>query len=522
MKWPLFVLLASTTLACRTKPEPGPSPGHMVPDINIEAFPSVLDFGVVNIGDDPVVRTFTITSVGYDPATILAIDIQGLDARSFLLMRSFEETILESGDSIDIEIAFIPTETMNEEEFTQAVIFSDTYEGTFPVTLFGQALPKDLKATPNPVVFEDTYVGCTTSTDVVVENIGLEDIQVSEMIGLDAPFSVQESDMTDLLLAPGDSVELTAEFQPLSDGQFRDDLEINSNAQEGLTVVNMEGVGLLLEQLQQEWTEPTNSPTDILFALDRTGSMQNDLNILAASFDTFITELSTHTDDWQVMVVTDDDGCSNYSGILTPNTPNYQDLFTAGVSNGGSNYGGLSESLIEMAQVAINNTDAGECNAGFLRDNAMLHVIMVSDEPEQSNLAVSDMVNDIIAKKGNADRVTMSAICDRNVGLGDRYEEAVTMTDGLVFDINNATSNNWAATTSMELFADESVVHDQYTLDQEPVQGTMVVTVNGTQVSAESGWHYDTAGQAVIFDANAPSEGDVTTIQYNPLATECE
>ena len=522
MKWPLFVLLASTTLACRTKPGINPDPPYVpVPDTDIEVFPTVFDFGVVNIGDDPVIRTFTITSIGEDPATILAIDIIGQDADSFSIVGHFEEQELASGESMDVEIAFIPTERMSDS-FTEVVIFSDDLDDSaIPVRLIGQAL-NNLETTPNPVVFEDTYVGCSRSADVVVENIGLEDIQVSEMIGLDAPFSVQESELTDFLLAPGESVELTAEFQPLSDGLFRDDLEINSSAPEGVTVVNMEGVGLLLEELQQEWTEPTNSPTDILFALDRTGSMQNDLNILAASFDTFITELSTHTDDWQVMVVTDDDGCSNYSGILTPNTPNYQDLFTAGVSNGGSTYGGLSESLIEMAQVAINNTDAGECNAGFLRDNAMLHVIMVSDEPEQSSLAVSDMVNDIIAKKGNADRVTMSAICDRNVGLGERYEEAVTMTDGLVFDINNATSNNWAATTSMELFADESVVHDQYTLDQEPVHGTMVVAVNGTEISAENGWHYDTAGQAVIFDANAPSEGDVTTIQYNPLATECE
>ena len=36
-------------------------------------------------------------------------------------------------------------------------------------------------------------------------------------------------------------------------------------------------------------------------------------------FDTFINELSNHASDWQVMVVTDDDGCSTFWN-LTPNT----------------------------------------------------------------------------------------------------------------------------------------------------------------------------------------------------------
>ena len=87
-------------------------------------------------------------------------------------------------------------------------------------------------------------------------------------------------------------------------------------------------------------------------------------------------------------------------------------MFTAGVSNGGNGGNiGLTERLVEMAQVAINNTDSGECNEGFLRNNSMLHVVMVTDEKEHSSIPVLDMVNDIIAQKGgNADRVKMSAI----------------------------------------------------------------------------------------------------------------
>ena len=48
---------------------------------------------------------------------------------------------------------------------------------------------------------------------------------------------------------------------------------------------------------------------------------------------------------------------------------------------------------------AVDNTDPGECNAGFMRQNAMLHIIMVSDEPEQSGGNYSDFVNQIIARR---------------------------------------------------------------------------------------------------------------------------
>ena len=74
----------------------------------------------------------------------------------------------------------------------------------------------------------------------------------------------------------------------------------------------------------------------------------------------FINELSNHAVDWQVMVVTEDDGCSNYSGILTPNTPNYQALFTKWSESWGQwRKHWLTERLVQMAQVAIDNTDAG-------------------------------------------------------------------------------------------------------------------------------------------------------------------
>ena len=86
-------------------------------------------------------------------------------------------------------------------------------------------------------------------------------------------------------------------------------LRLNPTTPMGYNVA-IQGAGMFMSTLEQ-MGESAQSPSDILFVLDRSGSMQDDLDILAANFDTFINELSSHATDWQVMVVTEDDGCSN-------------------------------------------------------------------------------------------------------------------------------------------------------------------------------------------------------------------
>ena len=43
-----------------------------------------------------------------------------------------------------------------------------------------------------------------------------------------------------------------------------------------------------------------------------------------------------------------------------------------------------TEALLTVAANALSKTTTTGCNAGFLRTEALLHVILVSDEPEQS------------------------------------------------------------------------------------------------------------------------------------------
>ena len=106
-------------------------------DMDIEVSPAALDFGILSHEDPAVLRTFTITSVGSDPATVSNIEIQGEEATSFTLLLPFEETVLEMGESIDVQVAFQPQGT--DMLFAEAVVFSDDAEDSaIPVALVGQ------------------------------------------------------------------------------------------------------------------------------------------------------------------------------------------------------------------------------------------------------------------------------------------------------------------------------------------------------------------------------------------------
>lgn len=392
-------IIGLTTLACNESELGTLKDLNQSMGMDIEVTPAALDFGLLSYEDPATIRTFTINSIGVDPATITGIEIQGEDAASFALLMPFEETVLDPGESLDVQLSFQPV--ASNQLYAEAVVFSDDPdESAIPVALIAQGAAPDLLITPDPLNFGVTYVGCDMPNEITLSNIGQEDLVIYSIGGLAEPFLSDEMPVFPLTLAPEETYTIYVDFVPLVEGQYLDELNVASNDPDGPQVVDFSGVGQYVASYQQQWANPVDPPSDILFVVDRSGSMGPYTTELDNNFQTFINELSFYATNWQVMVVTDDNGCSNYSGILDPSVSGYPNLFSAGVSNGGNSGGsGLTESLVEMAMVAIENTDSGECNAGFLRSNSLLHVIMVTDESEQSVNSISNMVNTIVQKR---------------------------------------------------------------------------------------------------------------------------
>ena len=174
-----------------------------------------------------------------------------------------------------------------------------------------------------------------------------------------------------------------------------------------------------------------------------------------------------------------------------------------------------------MTSEAIEMTDPGECNNGFMRPEAMLHIIMVSDEPEQSPMAWNHYVDKVIAKKGSASNVKFSAVAGDYPGgcptaeAGTGYYDAVNATGGVFLSI----CSEWATPTNLSMLAAASIQQSAFELSATPHPVSIRVFVNGTE--RVSGWIYDGPTNTVVFEEAIPAEGDHIRITYGGL-TICD
>ncbi len=485
----------------------------------IDVTPDNLDFGSVGDGES-VTMTFTVNNVGPEGSllNVSGIDLSGTGAESFTLLTDPLDFSLEAGGAgQDIDVAFTP---FGANPTAQAIVHSD--DAATPnsaVDLIGSSTVPELQISPDPLDMGTTYIGCDKENVVTLTNVGTDTLDISDIAesGGGGTIVISSVGSLPISLEPGASTDVGLLFTPNRVDTFNATLSVTSNEPRGVRTADQTGDGQYGHDYTDDFEVPTNPPSDIIFFVDQSCSMDDDAASLASNFSSFITQLSTYTSNWHVMVVNNDNGCSS-SGILTSATSGYESRFEAAVTSGG---GIWTEAGLTVTSTGVDKTDSTECNAGFLRTDALLHVIMVSDEPEQSLGSWDSYVTQVIAKKGDSTKVKFSAIAgDKPSGCtsasdsaeyGRGYYEAATATSGLFLSL----CSNWASNVSA--LADASITETTFELTHTPDPSTITVDVNG---APEGAWTYDPASNAVVFnDANAAQGGDVIEINYSALAS---
>lgn len=487
----------------------------------IQVTPTYLDFGSLSSGDDAMVRTFTIKSVGADSLHVDSVFISAEDA-GFTILTDTSGFVLEPGDSADVDVAFEPVSSTNT---ANAIVGSDDPENPqVAVELYGEAEGALLEIDPDPMDFGETYVGCSKDNTIELNSVGTDTLIISDLSFAGDGFTLNTGYSLPITLAPGESFPLEFTFEPTSETVFNGALTVTSNEPMGVRTATQTGTGDFAISYTDEWVVPADPPTDIMFIVDQSGSMDDDQRALAENFRSFISALNTYSDNWQIIVANNDEGC-NTTGILTADTAGYETAFEEGVREGSGTYIVDYEALLVPAANGVENTDAGECNEGFMRPDALLHIVAVSDEPEQSDCEDifspcesrwEELVDEMILKKGSASLTKVSAVAGpvpsgctssgNSAEAGTGYAEAVDATGGVFLSI----CADWG--TSVEELAEASIQQDTFELSHNAYEPSIVVTVNGATVS--SGWHYDEDTNAVIFDTDAPDEGAAVSISY--------
>ena len=263
--------------------------------------------------------------------------------------------------------------------------------------------------------------------------------------------------------------------------------------------------------------------SDILFFGDTSGSMTEELETLGEKVAEFVAGLYEFTDDWQLLAVTGPDGCG-VNGVLTPQTQGYEELFAqAIITPPGQDE--VDEWGLYNVAAAIELTGEGDCNEGFLRDDAMLHVVFISDEDdnspgwEEGGDYWRGYVDEVLAAKSYEESVAFSAVAGpvpKGCGgaePGWGYAEAVEDTEGEFLSICDA----WYE--QLEVLVGVSLRRSIFELEQIPVVDTIEVKVN--QVLRED-WTYNEGKNAVVFSSDAPQGGDEVNISYDPLTDSAD
>jgi hypothetical protein len=259
--------------------------------------------------------------------------------------------------------------------------------------------------------------------------------------------------------------------------------------------------------------------SDIVFYGDTSYSMQPELYTMGDNIGQFIGRLDENQDDWQIIAVTGPDGCAQ-GGILTPETPDVRGAFTTGITTEPGEDDVDEWGLFNVFQ-AVMKTSPGRCNEGFLRDEALLHIIFLSDEDDNSpgwQLGGDywrDYVDPILYLKGDPAMVRFSAVTGpvpngcNGADPGFGYAEATVATGGELLSI----CDDWSA--DIEILANASISQALFPLAHAPLVDTLEVSVNDTP--RESGWVYDEEAIGVRFTEDLPRGWDEVVIDYRAI-----
>jgi hypothetical protein len=298
----------------------------------------------------------------------------------------------------------------------------------------------------------------------------------------------------------------------------------------------------------------TTPTVDILWTIDNSCSMADEQQALTDNFPKFMDYFLGSGLDYHIGVVSTDLDDLDQKGKLqtggTPykyidtDTPNAIGVFTSMASMGISGSG--NERGIGTTYNAL-ETYKDSFNAGFQRDEAALHTIVVSDESDNTQASVitePEFIGWYDNLKKEADERTFSSVVDLQTGTA--YIHVTQDIGGILWNIRE---ENYAQVLDL-LGVQAAGLKREYFLSQIPVLGTIDVNVEDPtgityefseavlEVDTESGteelvgdWTYDPSRNSITFLEYIPVElakvvihyTIQSTVQDNPdVATETE
>ncbi|MCA9553849.1 MAG: choice-of-anchor D domain-containing protein [Myxococcales bacterium] len=502
---------------------------------SVNVAPAQLTFGLVERGRVAQLPV-EIRNAGAQPCTVSNIALNGAAEFSITSGNGANVTVQPGANHV-VGIAYAPT-AYGTHNTVLSFNSDDPGQTTVQVPVSGSSLQSDVLVIPSSLDFAVVPVTCRSPVrDVIIYNTGNSVVTVTNVY-LD-PTTTPEFELTPLstpyTLAAGAQVTVNVRYHPTDIGTDNGVLFIAHSAAPVPVAVPLSGEGRVNPTVTDVFSQLPTPQADVLFVVDNSCSMSEEQSNLGSNLTSFLAFAQSQGIDYQIAVTTTDVTSSGEQGrfverggtrIITPQTANASQVFRTNVTLGTNGSG--TERGLEAAYLALSDPLINTWNAGFLRQDAALAVIFVSDETDQSTRAVSFYENFLRNIKGFQNSAMFSASsvvgitnprCTSVNGDADyapRYISIANNTGGVVESICAA---NWGQTLA-NIGLNSFGLRRQFTLSSRPVPVTIAVTVNGnaipnTTAGGQVNWTYDSATNSVSFSAGSvPPAGSTISVTY--------
>jgi hypothetical protein len=471
-----------------------------------------ISFPTVDVGDDdPVVQRLTVKDVGTDPLTVYVPRLEV--GKDFYVAEPISVT-LDPGASFTYDILFDPRTAFGHDDVL-AIRSDDPERPLVEVPLRGVGLAPVLEVDPSTLDFGVTYVGCDIARGIVIGNSG-NDLLIVQVPGFEttSPELALDGSGYPLEVGPGDVATVEVGYRPLDEESDLAVVTLASNDPfASRSAVTVTADAHVADTALDSFVQPSQAMTDFVLVVGDSTSMAFEQSQLEAEIGSFVLALDALGVDYRIGVITTGDAALR-GAVVTPATPDAVDVLAAQVVPGTS----LTDPArgVQMLSACV---VGGECE-GFVRDDALLAGIVVSDRPDQSDLPVDDYVAALAAAKGTPGLVRIHAIagatppsCSTCDSSGEGLVDAQALTGGTFLDI---CTTEWGESLAILAAGSLSAVAS-FALRANPVEDTIVVEVDG---AVWDGWTYtghvsDGGTNEVRFDgAPTPPPGSAVDISY--------
>lgn len=492
-----------------------------------------LNFALAQVNGAPSDRVLALENLGDADCLLTEAALSG-SARAFSVHEAPEGPVLP-GDASALTLRFEPTES-GVSQGTLRLRSNDLHFPERVLLLLGvgeaPALEVTLQEEASPIA-----LGCVGERQLTLENLGPRSLEITRVeLGGDAAFGWTDDSRALLeglpwVVEPWESRMLTLTSTPNVEGWGDEGwLEVASNDPVQQQVrVPVQVTGQAEAWHEQRFEVPLVPKADLIFVFDWSGPLTANRGIIGEIL-ALREALEAGQVDYQVSAIGADDGCHlGGEGPLTP-ALSAQEFEARFVSQACGEYwscpeqGANSERALSLLVAALRatNTAGGGCNAGMVRADATLHVIAISDEPEQSQFRASKVRGYMETLPEDPYGVVFHGIggdwplgC-RGYKPYENYYPLVLESGGLYRSICDSDYHG-----HMDTLGDAAVPEPgPYILEAVPVPGTLSVIVDGQAL--DSGWTVDPVDNTLVFEEwVAPGRGSELEVRYASAPETC-